>query len=65
LWDTEKNDYAIFYGTLPELKEEFKRNSMPSRIRLMDEPKNSLITVNYSTGLMATYNNDEHDVSNK
>ncbi|CAG8610225.1 8025_t:CDS:10 [Paraglomus brasilianum] len=60
LWDTEKNVYAIFYGTLLELTENFKRNSMPSRFRLMDEPKNSLITVNYSTGLMATYNNDEH-----
>ncbi|CAG8549486.1 1197_t:CDS:10 [Paraglomus brasilianum] len=60
LWDTEKNGYAIFYGTLPELKEKFKRNSMPSQIRLMDEPRDLLLAVNNSTGLMATYDNNEH-----
>ena len=65
LWDTEKNGYAIFYGTLPELKEKFKRNSMPSQIRLMDEPRDLLLAVNNSTGLMATYDNNEHVVSNK
>ncbi|CAG8632743.1 7120_t:CDS:10, partial [Paraglomus brasilianum] len=64
LWDTEKNVYAIFYGTLPELKEKFKRDSVPSRVRLMDEPQDSLIAVNYSTGFMATYSNDECGVLN-
>ena len=63
LWNTEERVYAVFYGMLPELKTQFQWDPMPSRIRLMNESQGLLIAVNYSTGLMATYSNDEQIVS--
>ena len=63
LWDKAKKGYAIFYGMLSELKEQFKRDSTPFPIKFLEVPKDVLIAVSVSMGLMAIYNNSGHRVS--